>query len=178
MKNVSLLLTVLLLVFIIKVDPAISSEAVKTAGDVGALAVPVAAGILTLIDKDKEGTIQLLEAYTATTAVTYGLKYAVNEKRPNGEKHSFPSFHTASAFAGAGFVHERYGLQYGLPLYIVSSFVGYSRIESREHYFRDVVAGAAIGVASNLIFTKPFHAVSVTPVLGKGFEGVMIGKSF
>lgn len=178
MKKLLLFLTLTLLVFIIKIQSAVSFDTVGKAGDAGALAVPVTAGILTLIYNDKEGTTQLVESYAMTTALTYGLKYAVNEERPNGGKHSFPSFHTASAFAGAAFVHQRYGLQYGLPLYLASSFVGYSRIESREHYFRDVIAGAAIGVASNLLITRPFKALIVTPVVGKGFEGVMIGKSF
>ena len=155
-----------------------SSEAVKTAGDVGAVAVPAAALALAYVHDDKEGIMQLAEALAASAAATYALKYTVNETRPNGEKHSFPSLHTSVAFAGAAFVQQRDGWKYGLPLYVVSALVGASRIEAKEHHFQDVLAGAAIGVGANLIFTKPYHKVTVTPVVENGITGVMIGKSF
>jgi len=178
MKTISLFLVLIFSIFIISADFAESSDVIKTAGDIGALAIPASAAMMTLIYKDKEGTMQFIKAYAATMAATFGLKYTINEKRPNGEKHSFPSAHTASAFAGAAFVQQRDGWKYGVPLYIAASFVGYSRIESKEHYFHDVVAGAAIGIAANLIFTKPFKNISVAPIIGKDFNGVIIGKSF
>ena len=167
MKTISLFLVLIFSIFIISADFAESSDVIKTAGDIGALAIPASAAMMTLIYKDKEGTMQFIKAYAATMAATFGLKYTINEKRPNGEKHSFPSAHTASAFAGAAFVQQRDGWKYG-----------YSRIESKEHYFHDVVAGAAIGIAANLIFTKPFKNISVAPIIGKDFNGVIIGKSF
>ena len=39
----------------------------------------------------------------------------------------------------------------------LASFVGYSRVESREHYAHDVVAGAAVGILSSCLFTKPYR---------------------
>ncbi len=33
-----------------------------------------------------------------------------------------------------------------VPAYAAASFVAYSRVESREHYPHDVVAGAGIGI--------------------------------
>ena len=47
-------------------------------------------------------------------------------------------------------------MEYGVPAYAAASFVAYSRVESREHYPRDVVAGAGIGILSSYIFTKPY----------------------
>ena len=52
-------------------------------------------------------------------------------------------------------MRRRYGLKWGVPFYALAAFVGYSRVESRNHYTHDVVAGAAIGIASSFIFTRP-----------------------
>ncbi|WP_205527246.1 phosphatase PAP2 family protein [Solimonas sp. K1W22B-7] len=88
-------------------------------------------------------------AFTRMEVATYGLKYAVDAERPNGGPRSFPSGHTASAFMGAEFIRKEYGWGWGVPAYLTAGWVGYSRVETHNHYWRDVVAGALIGVASN-----------------------------
>jgi len=89
--------------------------------------------------------------------VTFGLQYTIDEKRPNGEPHSFPSGHTSISFASAEFVRNRYGWKYGLPAYVLASFVAYSRVEAKQHYIHDVLAGAAIGIVSSYLFTRPYE---------------------
>jgi PAP2 superfamily len=86
--------------------------------------------------------------------LTESLKYAFNETRPDGGTHSFPSGHTALAFTGAEFIRKEYGLLWGLPAYAIASYVGWSRVESREHYTHDVLAGAAIGILVNHDFRE------------------------
>jgi len=88
-------------------------------------------------------------AITRTELLTYGLKYGVNAERPNGGGQSFPSGHTSIAFASAEFMRKEYGWGWGIPAYLVASYVGWSRVESEKHWPRDVWAGAAIGVLSN-----------------------------
>jgi membrane-associated phospholipid phosphatase len=88
-------------------------------------------------------------ALLRTTSVTYGLKYAVDEERPNGKDGSFPSAHTAITFAGAEFIRKEYGWAFGAPAFAAASFVGWSRVETRDHWWHDVAAGAAIGILSN-----------------------------
>lgn len=88
-------------------------------------------------------------AMLRTTAVTYGLKYAVDEERPNGEGGGFPSGHTAITFAGAEFIRKQYGWGWGVPAYAAAGFVGWSRVQTDDHWTHDVLAGAAIGVLSN-----------------------------
>ncbi|WP_207766086.1 phosphatase PAP2 family protein [Solimonas fluminis] len=88
-------------------------------------------------------------AFLRMEVATYGLKYAVDAERPNGGPRSFPSGHTASAFMGAEFIRKEYGWGWGVPAYLTASWVGYSRVETENHYWRDVIAGALIGIASN-----------------------------
>ena len=103
-------------------------------------------------------------AMARTVAVTYGLKYAVDEERPNGETGSFPSGHTAITFAGAEFMRKTYGWQYGVPAYAAATFVGWSRVETGDHWTHDVLAGATIGVLSNYDFGS-WHGFTVKPGL-------------
>jgi len=142
------------------------SSSVEAEGDVLAIALPLVTSGMILAHKDKEGFDQLTKVMGSAYIVTLGLKQLVDKKRPDGESQSFPSAHTSLAFAGAGFIQQRYGWKYGIPAYLGASFVGWSRIEAKQHYFEDVLAGAAIGIISNLIFTKSYEkkiAVSFVP---------------
>jgi undecaprenyl-diphosphatase len=59
---------------------------------------------------------------------------------------SFPSGHTAAAFAfAAGVDHELPAA--GAPLYGLAALVGYSRIHTGVHYPLDVASGALCGMA-------------------------------
>lgn len=76
------------------------------------------------------------------------LKYAIAEKRPNGgDRKSFPSGHTTTAFAFASVVGFEHSLYASIPAYILATFVGLSRINDNAHYLHDVVAGATVGIA-------------------------------
>src|SRR5206468_11191501 len=127
---------------------------IRAAGDILQFAIPATAAGLILGYRDGEGALQFAESAALTLGTTYTLKYAVDERRPNGGRQSFPSAHTSISFSGAEFMRERYGWQYGLPAYAAASFVAYSRVEAGEHHPHDVVAGAAIGILSSYIFTK------------------------
>ena len=59
---------------------------------------------------------------------------------------SFPSGHTASAFAFAAAVTPEFP-HLALPLYSVASAVGYSRVHTGVHYPSDVMGGAVLGAA-------------------------------
>mgnify|MGYP003663312540 CR=1 FL=1 len=129
-------------------------------GDVLQLALPLSAGLMTLINKDYKGTKKLAFSYGTTMALTYSLKHFTQKERPEGRKlyDSFPSGHSSSAFSGASFIQRRYGWNYGIPAYLLASVVAVSRTEAPDGYhdFWDVFAGAAIGIGSTYIFTKPY----------------------
>ena len=131
-----------------------SDKFYRSFADAGAVGIPAAAFALTVYEHDHNGLVQLVETGGLTLAATEALKYGINERRPNGGNHSFPSGHTSLAFAGAGFIHARYGWKLGLPFELLAAGVGYSRVKTKDHHWYDVVAGAAIGEGSAFLFTR------------------------
>jgi membrane-associated phospholipid phosphatase len=76
------------------------------------------------------------------------LKYATQRERPDGEnRHSFPSSHTAAAFATASVLQDGYGWKIGAPAYALAAYVGAARVVHNKHYLSDVVFGATLGLA-------------------------------
>ena len=155
-----------------------ASDNIETAGDVLQYVLPITAGGLTLGYRDYEGTLQFGESAVLSQGVTYGLKYTVNEQRPNGGSHSFPSAHTSISFSAAEFMRKRYGWKYGIPAYAAASFVAYSRVEAREHYPHDVVAGAGIGIVSSYIFTRPYKGWHVQAEVGDQYYGLALSHAW
>ena len=157
-------------------------KAVRTSGDVGAVLLPVAGLTAILIEKDWQGLKQGALAGITTLGVTYALKYAVKKERPDHrDNHSFPSMHTSVSFTAASFIQRRYGWKWGLPAYVVSTYVGWSRVYGKKHDWWDVAAGAAIGVGSSYLFTRPFakkHDLAISPVAGDGYCGLYTSLKF
>lgn len=93
-----------------------------------------------------------LAATYATVAV---LKSTISSDRPDGSgDDSFPSGHTAGAFAVATVLDRQYGGATGWVAYGAAAFVGASRMHGTHHRFEDVVAGAAIGHFFGWLFTR------------------------
>lgn len=151
MKSVA---AVIVAIGVIGASPAAAKHpGLQRAADIGAYGLPVVAAGIALGRDDRRGLLDLGESYGTSFVATQGLKYAINSRRPNGGDHSFPSGHTSSAFAAAGFLHARYGWQYGVPAEIVATLVGVSRVVTRDHHWYDVVAGAAIGEGAAFLLT-------------------------
>lgn len=117
---------------------------------------------------DRSAPADVAIALARTEVITYALKYSVDARRPNGGSHGFPSGHTSAAFMGAEYIRKEFGWGRGVPALATASWVGYTRVESHNHYWRDVLAGALIGVASNHDFDSvdtPMGALSIAPTL-------------
>jgi len=137
--------------------------------------IPAAAYGGTFYMDDKDGRPQFLKSLITNTAVTFGLKLAVDKERPDkSDDNSFPSGHTSTAFQGAAFIHKRYGFKYSLPAYAGAVSVGYTRVQADKHHIEDVLAGAAIGFISSWYFTTPYENVSLAFFGEGGAYGVSI----
>ena len=159
-----------------------SRKAVRTSGDVLAFVTPVASLATVLALQDWEGLKQGALSGVTTVGLTYALKYIVKKERPDrSDMHSFPSMHTSISFAGAAFIQRRYGWKWGIPAYVVSTYVGWSRVYGKKHDWWDVAAGAVIGAGSSYLFTRPFakeHNLTISPVAGNGACGIYLSMHF
>ncbi len=99
-----------------------------------------------LLDK----TVIAATSAIITVGTTQLLKSTIQVKRPDGSgDDSFPSMHTAVAFAGAELLWQEYGdrsVWYGIAGYSVATATGFLRIYNDKHWFSDVLAGAGIGI--------------------------------
>ena len=177
-----LLSSVLLTSGVIVTLPAhADSSTTSKVGDVLSFAIPAAAYGSTYYMDDKEGRQQFYYSFATNVAATYALKTVIDKERPDGsDDDSFPSGHTSRAFQGASFIHKRYGLEYSIPAYIGAGFVAYSRVEADEHDVADVVAGAALGVASSMYLTKSYYddQLHIATNLAPDYYGLSVHYNF
>lgn len=139
--------------------PELETSFVEKTGDVLEFAMPISAGLITLLEKDFQGSKQFALAYGSTMVLTYTLKNVIKKERPESNKpryDSFPSGHTASVFSSASFLQQRYGWKYGIPAYALATYVGISRVEGKvqHHDYVDVLGAAGIAIGFTYIFTS------------------------
>ena len=152
----------------------------KKAGDIIAIAIPALAYGSTHYMNDKEGRQQFYYSFATNLGTTYALKSIIDKERPDASGNdSFPSSHTSVAFQGASFIHKRYGLEYSIPAYIGAGFVGYSRVKADKHDVSDVLAGAALGIASSMYLTKSYNdQLYIAPSLSPDYYGLSVHYQF
>jgi membrane-associated phospholipid phosphatase len=150
----------------------------ELAGTIVECLLPATAVTLTLAYKDKPGAFQFGESMLLSSAVTYGLKYGLDNRRPNGGNQSMPSGHASISFTAAEYMRKRYGWKYGIPAYAAASFVAFSRVDARQHRPEDVAVGAGIGIVSSYIFTRPYKNWRVEPQVSRTFWGLSLARSW
>ena len=100
----------------------------------------------------RDRTMIYLISNVCMNATVFSLKNVTNKTRPDGSgNESFPSGHTAEAFASAEFLRQEYkdvSPWYGVAGYATAAATGLLRIYNNKHWLSDVVAGAGIGIAS------------------------------
>jgi len=156
----------------------LANDRIELAGNVLVFALPIAAAGLTLGFKDWQGTLEFGESAALAMGTTFALKYTIDKTRPNGNNHSFPSGHATITFSSAEFMRKRYGWEYGLPAYVLATFVAYSRVEAGQHYTMDVVGGAAIGIVSSYLITHPYKGWTIQPEAGYSYYGIRLNHSW
>jgi len=88
---------------------------------------------------------QMFSVLTITGLTTMLGKVAAWDDSPNGEWGAWPSGHVSSTMAMATVLNRAYGPLAGVPMFGLTALVGIERLQDGEHYFSDVIAGAAIG---------------------------------
>ena len=102
--------------------------------------------------KEFFGRVRPFELYESDPVkyAEWGTKYIFPELVYKPSSYSFPSGHTASAFAAAMAVLWN-NRKIGVPVFIFSSIMGFSRIYVQVHYCSDVIGGLISGIICGLI---------------------------
>jgi len=153
-----------------------SKSGIERSGDILLVLIPVTSFGTTYLVDDEVGRGEFYKSFLLNGSITTALKYGVKANRPDGSgEDSFPSAHTSITFQSASFIHKRYGLNYALPFYIASSYVGWSRVDSKKHYTRDVVVGGLIGSLSSFYFTSTYKNLAIVPTFTTNSIGLEVG---
>jgi hypothetical protein len=109
--------------------------------------------------KGKHGFIDQTGLYILSFGImgvsTGTVKRLADRSRPDGSNnYSFPSGHTANAFAAAEFLNREYrdvSPWIGYAGYTVATATGVLRMYNNRHWLSDVIAGAGFGIAATKI---------------------------
>jgi len=125
---------------------------------------------------------------------TTTIKHLADRPRPDrSNNYSFPSGHTANAFAAAEFLNQEYrdvSPWIGYAGYTVAAATGALRLYNNKHWLSDVVAGAGIGIASTkiayliypqlkkLVIGKQSMSYSMVPMYQQKAAGLAFSGTF
>lgn len=122
--------------------PAAAVYGLNLAGIKGKHSLPDATALLLVSEGIMGGTVVIA-------------KKAVGRERPDhSEFNSFPSGHTANAFAMAEFLNQEYGsisAWYSIAGYTAATATGVLRLYNNKHWVSDVVTGAGVGILSTKV---------------------------
>lgn len=83
---------------------------------------------------------------------TFATKRVISRERPDrSDNYSFPSGHTANAFAAAEFMAQEYAEKspwFGVIGYSFATATAVLRVYNRDHWFSDIITGAGVGILS------------------------------
>ncbi|HFB65795.1 MAG TPA: phosphatase PAP2 family protein [Aeromonadales bacterium] len=169
--------------FALLVIPNAHALSKKTWDDISNYSVFTLTGtalILPASRSDWQGFRQALYSIGAAEGGALLGKTLFPERRPDGsDNKSFPSGHTANAFASATTLNRRYGWKYGFPAYALATLTGVARVKADKHHWYDVVAGATIGSLSGWYFTDAFDdKVQIVPWVDSKGAGVSFAMQF
>jgi membrane-associated phospholipid phosphatase len=175
---------------------------IAQAGGTGGL-VLMGAGYLTFTlagkDEARSVVVDMGIATVLAQAAILPLKYGFGRVRPADDQgthtfkpltsnDSFPSGHTTQAFAMASALSLRVDDPWvGACAYGVAGLVAVARMETRDHFVSDVLAGALIGTGIGRATVRAdqairFHGgkaqVSFTPAFGPGYQGLAVSARF
>jgi hypothetical protein len=173
---------VILAMLVLPACAAASDPGTLRAGDVVTGLTPFVTFGIAYFKHDSEGEKEWLHDTFVNEVLNTALRVAFNQThlgtRPDGASYGFPSGHAGFMFCQAGFLQERYGWKYGVPALLLAAGVSYIRVREDKHYWRDVIAGGALGYGVAMLTVTPQDATELAPVVGPDWIGIRFHRSF
>jgi len=119
----------------------------------------------------------IMRAQILSQLYVQAIKFSAQRERPDQSDHySFPSGHSASAFATAGVLQRHYGWKVGVPATAMAGYVAMARVHDNRHYLSDVIFGAAMGIAAERTVTLHAgrYALMLAPTGSQRSVGVLV----
>ena len=159
---------------------ASSSDNWENFSDIGAYGLTGVAMALPAYKRDWGGFKQAGYSIVAASGVGLLGKSLIEEERPDHSGNdSFPSNHTANAFAAATTLNLRYGWEVGFPAYGIAALVGVGRVQSEKHHWKDVLGGAVIGSMAGWVFTDASNEkIKIVPWAGRNEGGLSVSLNW
>lgn len=175
-RTLSVSVVLLLLGSTLQIPVVHGGDDLTKVGDALQFLIPGAGLAGTYVADDPEGRAQFFKSYLSSIAITTAGKGIYGKLRPSSTSEtSFPSGHTTSAFAGAGFIDSRYGHLWGSLAYAAAGLTAYSRVDADDHFLDDVLAGASVGLFNAWYWVTPHKStVSLLPMVVENGMGVMV----
>jgi membrane-associated phospholipid phosphatase len=112
----------------------------------------------------------IFRAQVVAQGTAQAIKFVAQRTRPDGTSLSFPSGHSAAAFATARVLQSELGWRAAVPAYAAATWVAASRVQMKRHFVSDVIAGASIGILAGRSVTvgrgKARFSVEPMPLAG------------
>jgi len=155
--------------------------------------VPLIVGLYALSLNGSDPKFRDFSTNVASATALNGLatvlvKVIANTSRPstrwNSGRWGFPSWHISNTVAIAAIADDYYGHHIGVPLYVLTGLIGWSRIDERDHDLSDIVFGAALGFVVGRAVTiqnpPPNRRFTVSPWFepGDGTSGLLVEARF
>lgn len=132
------------------------SDTISALGESFTVQIPLIAGVyaasLYCQDDDlHELSVTMLASVKFSVISSLALQYATGTHRSDNGiigsfgDNGFPSTSSATSFALAAVIDERYGWPGAIPAYLAAGLVGWSEIDQSQSRLSDVVFGAALG---------------------------------
>ena len=167
------------------------------AGSLNAPLIPTGIFLVSLATdnaKFQDAAFTSLQAIVYTNVISFTVKSFIGRARPEdgkGAHHfapfsefdaSFPSGHTATAFAilSPWVFYYPHVITYGLL--VIGGGAAVSRLQQQKHWLTDVLAGGTLGVTMAYWLSRKHQGslsnVTIAPVVGPGTVGMTMGVTF
>lgn len=171
----------ILLLCLLTLSSAATASGVASTSGLISIAIPAIGIVYSGTSGDIEGLKEIAMSSLVTAQLTTFLKNTVHRTRPNGDDQlSFPSGHAAASFMGASFLQNRYGWRWGVPMYALATVISVERVGGNDHYWTDIIAGAALGWGVAALFTVEYPNVRFEPIVDtqKKTYGLNVSANF